>query len=487
MSNHFNKTPENQPGFSRRQFLRTSLGTLGAVASPMAINLAAIGEAAAQSAPSDYKALICLFLAGGNDHYNTVLATDPASWSEYARIRTTPEAASIALPAVGTTGGVLPITPAIAHQGREFALHPQLSQVRDLFDAGRAAIIANVGTLLTPTTKTQYQTGSVPLPPKLFSHNDQQSLWQAYAPEGARSGWGGQMADIFATSNAQPSFTAISTAGNAVFLAGKKINQYQISTSGAVAIRNLDGNLFGARDLANPLRAVIAGQRSDMFENEHAAVVNRSISAQAILNNAMAPAGITGIANPSLYINPNNGVASVNQLAVQLQTVARIIAARNSLGAKRQVFYVSLSGFDTHDYEKAAHADLMARLAHAVAYFDGLMANLQGVNLRNNVTMFTASEFGRTLSSNGDGSDHGWGSHHFVFGGAVRGKNIYGTMPTIGLGHAQDVGSGSLLPTTAVDQYAATLATWFGLTATQVSEVFPNLNRFASKNLGFMA
>lgn len=477
----------SQSGFSRRQFLRASLTTIGAASAPFALNLAAIGEAAAQSAPTDYKALVCLFLSGGNDHYNTVLSTDPTSWNEYNRIRNTNDAASIALPGLGATGGVLPIIANNAQAGRSFALHPQLGQIRDLFDAGRAAVIANVGTLLAPTSKAQYKAGSVALPPKLFSHNDQASLWQSYAPEGAMVGWGGRVADIFAASNAKPTFTAISTAGNAVFLAGQTITQYQISTAGAVAIRNIDGNLFGAKGLANPLRAVIAGQRDEMFENEHAKVTNRSINAQSVLNSAMAPSGATGIADPTMYINPNTGLAGVNQLAVQLQTVARVIAGRTALGAKRQVFYVSLSGFDTHDFEKVNHADLMARLAHAVAYFDNLMANLQGVNLRNNVTMFTASEFGRTLASNGDGSDHGWGSHHFVFGGAVRGKNIYGSMPMIGLGHDLDVGSGSLLPTTAVDQYAATLATWFGLTNSQIADVFPNVGRFASRNLGFMS
>ena len=477
----------SQSGFSRRQFLRASLSTLGAVSTPFALNLAAIGEAAAETTNNDYKALVCLFLSGGNDHYNTVLATDPSSWNEYTRIRNTNDAASIALPGVGTTGGVLPISANNGQAGRSFALHPQLGHIRDLFEAGRAAIVGNVGTLFTPTSKAQYQAGSVALPPKLFSHNDQASLWQSYAPEGARVGWGGRVADVFAASNAQPTFTAISTAGNAVFLAGQTTTQYQISSAGAVAIRNIDGNLFGAKGLANPLRAIISGQRDDMFENEHAKVTHRSINAQRVLNSAIAPSGVSGVPDASLYINPNNGIASINPLAVQLQTVARVIAGRTALGAKRQVFYVSLSGFDTHDAEKLNHADLMARLAHAVAYFDTVMGNLQGVNMRNNVTMFTASEFGRTLTSNGDGSDHGWGSHHFVFGGAVRGKNIYGAMPTIGLGHELDVGSGSLLPTTSMDQYAATLATWFGLSYTQISEVFPNVNRFASRNLGFMA
>ena len=474
-------------GFSRRQFLQAAASAVGATAAPFALNLAAIGSAAAASSTgNDYKALVCVFLAGGNDPFNTLLATDLSSWSEYVRLRTTNDSGSIALPYVGANGGVLPIAPTTQQAGRTFALHPAMAQVRDLFNSGNTAIIANVGTLMAPTTKAQYKAASVPLPAKLFSHNDQQSMWQAYAPEGARVGWGGRMAEMVGSGNTDATFTAISTAGSAVFLAGRNITQYQISDAGAVAIRNINGNLFGAKGNANPLKAIVAGQRSDMFEKEHAAVVSRSINAQITLSSAMAPVGPTGVVNPTLYINPNTGASSVNPLALQLQTVARIIAARTNLGAKRQVFYVSLGGFDTHDFQKTAHADLLAKLAHGMAYFDSVMTNLQGADLRQQVTLFTASEFGRTFASNGDGTDHGWGSHHFVMGGAVKGKNIYGKVPVTGVGHELDIGSGALLPTIAVDQYAATLGTWFGLSTTQINDVFPNLGRFDSRNLGFM-
>ena len=201
----------------------------------------------------------------------------------------------------------------------------------------------------------------------------------------------------------------------------------------------------------------------------------------------MAVAGPTGVPNPTQYTNPNTGLLATNSLAVQLQTVARIIAGRNALGAKRQVFFVSMGGFDTHDFQRANQADLMARLSHAIAYFDGVMGNLQGTDLRSAATLFTASDFGRTFTTNGDGTDHGWGSHHFIVGGAVKGNNIYGTFPVTGLKHAQDVGSGSLLPQFSVDQYGATLASWFGLSATQISDVFPNIKNFSNQNLGFMS
>ncbi|MDY7574976.1 DUF1501 domain-containing protein [Actimicrobium sp. CCI2.3] len=475
-----------KPNPSRREFLRAAslLSIVGSAGAPFAFNLATIGAAAAQAAPSDYKALICLFMAGGNDHGNTVLATDPQSWAEYQRIRTTSDAGSIALPAAGDAGGVLPITPNTVQPGRNFALHPSLQPLKELFDAKRVAIIANVGTLITPTTLAQYKAKSVKLPPRLFSHNDQQSLWQSSMPEGARSGWGGRMGDLMMAANAMPVFTAISVTGNNVFLAGRTIIQYQVSSAGAAPIGSLTGPLFGSSAGANPLQAIISGERTNLFEKDYATVVKRGIDAQGTFGSAFAVPGV--VPDPTRYTNPNTGLPATNPLAVQLQTIARTIAGRNALGAKRQVFFVSMGGFDTHDGQRKTQADLMARLAHAMAYFDGVMGNLQGVNLRNQVTLFTGSDFGRTFSSNGDGTDHGWGAHHFVMGGAVNGMDIYGTFPVTGFKHDLDVGSGSLLPQISVDQYGATLASWFGLSATQIADVFPAIGNFSIKNLGFM-
>ncbi|MES2295616.1 MAG: DUF1501 domain-containing protein [Pseudomonadota bacterium] len=474
---------------SRRAFLRSAsaLSMAGSAGLPFALNLAALANAAAATAGGDYKALICLYLNGGNDHFNTVLATDSGSWSEYLRIRTTPEAGSIALGTVGTANGVLPITPATPQSGRSFGLHPSLGPLKSLFEARRAAIVVNVGPLIVPTTKVQYKAASVPLPGKLFSHNDQTSLWQAYAPEGASYGWGGRIGDMVAANNSYPVFTAVSAAGNAVFLTGRNINQYQVTAAGAAKINSLTGSLFGSSAASNSLQAIISADRPNLMEKEHASVVRRSIDAQVVLSGAMLAAGPAGVPNPTQYTNPNNNALQNNALATQLQTVARVIGGRSALGAQRQVFFVSLGGFDTHDFEKNNHADLMARLAHALSYFDQTMANLQGADLRNQVTVFTASEFGRTFTSNGDGTDHGWGSYHFVVGGAVKGGDIYGSFPVTGVGHALDVGSGSLLPEISVDQYGATLAKWFGLAPSALSDIFPNLHNFSKTDLGFMA
>ncbi|MGK5026254.1 DUF1501 domain-containing protein [Janthinobacterium sp. RB2R34] len=473
------------PHFSRRHFLGSMLTLAGTGAAPFALNLAAMGNAAAQSS-GDYKAMVCLFLNGGNDAFNTVLATDSASWNEYLRVRNTGGSDSIHLPGISETGGVLPVNPATAQAGRSFALHPSLGPLKELFDGGRAAVVANVGTLVQPTTLAQYKAKSVALPPKLFSHNDQQSTWQSGQPEGASVGWGGRLGDLAMAGNSNAMFTTISAAGNTVFLSGQQVRQFQVGQAGAVPIRGISANLFGTAAGTSALQAILADAGSDLIEQEQKSAVQRAISSQSILSGAMLAAGPSGVPNPSSYINPTTGVAATNPLAVQLQTVARIIGGRSALGARRQVFYVTLGGFDTHDRQKIQQADLMARLAHALAYFDTTLAALQGTDLRRQVTTFTASDFGRTFTSNGDGTDHGWGAHHFVVGGAVRGRDIYGAFPASGLGHALDVGSGSLLPTISVDQYGATLARWFGVPDSQLGEVFPNLANFSQRDLGFM-
>jgi uncharacterized protein (DUF1501 family) len=458
---------------SRRVFLKNSaLCSLAGAGAPFALNLATLSAAHAQTA-SGYRALVCVYLGGGNDSANMVLATDAPSWDGYLKARTTaPDPIALALPDVA--GGVLPIVPTTAQAGRTFALHPSMGALRTLFDGGRAAVVANVGPLVQPLTKAQWNARSGRTPPQLFSHNDQTSIWQAYRPEGARIGWGGRMGDLFAAGNGRPPFTLVSASGTAVFLAGETTMQFQTNGSGAgPQIGNLTGGLFGSTSQTNPLRVVIANeQRANLFEREHARIVARSIDTSTAMRDAVN--SITVPAPPA-----NNGLAS------QLQTVARIIGARGTLGMQRQVFYVSMGGFDTHDSQNANHATLMQRLADAIAYFDTLMA-LPAINALNDVTLFTASEFGRTLTSNGDGTDHGWGAHHIVAGGAVRGKEIYGTFPLIGVNTDDDVGQGRLLPKISVDQYAGTLARWFGLTDAQVQTIFPNIVNFPVRDLGFM-
>ncbi len=509
--------------YSRRDFLRAaSLSAAGSIGLPFGVNLATMGAAAAQtSGVNDYKALVCLFFFGGNDAANMVLPTDTESWARYIATRdqgTDP----IALRAVGTApdnaaaaasparlGGVLPIVPATAQTVpgtstvRTFAVHPLLRDVQTLFGTGRLAVLANVGTLIEPTSKAQYKARSVALPTSLFSHNDQQSTWQAGASEGARIGWGGRMGDLWMSQNGASSvFTAISTSGNAVWLSGESVVQYQVTGSGAVKLNGLSGTLFGSSTAAATLTGLVTDtQASSIFARDYATVVKRSIDSQATLSAAFATPEATAVPAPTQYTHPVTGNAATNGIATQLQTVARMIASRNTLGIKRQVFFVSVGGFDTHDAQNRAQADLMARIGHALAYFDGVLGGIPGdtggTTMRDKVTLFTASDFGRTYTTNGDGTDHGWGGHHFILGGAVKGRDFYGRYPTVGVSgspagfdNPDEIGSGTLLPTTSVDQYAATLGSWFGITETNLDLLFPNLPHFASsaypRNLGFM-
>lgn len=450
---------------SRRAFLRASatLSALGAGA-PLALNLAAINAVSAQTA-DDYRALVCVFLYGGNDQTNTVIPLDTSEFAGYTSARSSIARSAAEITALG---------PVAAQDGRSFGLPNELAPLASLYTAGKLAIVANVGPLVVPTSRQQYQSGSVPLPPKLFSHNDQQSVWQSTGAEGTTTGWGGRIADAILSANANQTFTAVSVSGAAVFLSGANTLQYQIGAGGPVSISALSGSLFGASTVANDaLRQLITAARAPLFEDEYNRVTARSINASADLSTAL-------LAAPAL----TTVFPAQNPLADQLKMVARMISVRQALGMRRQVFFVSQGGYDTHDFQLRDQPVLHAALAGALSAFYAATVEL-GVS--DKVTTFTASDFGRTLTSNGDGSDHGWGSHHFVLGGAVRGATIYGRFPQVRLGTEEDVGSGRLLPTVAVDQYAATLGRWMGASDSALALIAPNLANFTLKDLGFMA
>ncbi|MBX9574937.1 MAG: DUF1501 domain-containing protein [Caulobacteraceae bacterium] len=509
----------------RRHLLRLGggLSILGAAA-PFAAQLAAAGSAASQAAP-DYRALVCVFLFGGNDSNNTVLATDSDSFGRYFAARNTgddpialmppgtpPTPVGLVSPITGRTvtarspeawGGVLPIVPRTPNpipdgtnaSVRTFALHPMLGPLKTLFDADRLAIVANVGTLIRPITKAQYQARTVAFPSNLFSHNDQQSTWQAGASEGARVGWGGRLGDAFLGSNGSNSlFTAISTAGNAVFLSGQSVVQYQMTTAAQPALVINGGSsasLFGSTLAPSRVRSIIQDTSpASFFAADYATVTGRSVSAATTVNSAFTQSAVTSIPAPSAYVNPITGAVENNTLATQLQTVARMIAANSSLGLRRQVFFVSLGGWDNHDVQNTVQPNNLAKVAHALSYFDSVLGSLGGVNMRNAVTTFTASDFSRTFTTNGDGTDHAWGGHHFVMGGSVRGGDIYGQYPTLGVDlgafRNPDMAGASMVPTTSVDQYAATMGRWLGVSDASLDAIFPNLRNFTPRDLGFL-
>ena len=457
---------------SRRAFLRR-LGHLGVAgtAAPWALNLAAIGEAAAFSSDG-YKALVCVFLYGGNDNGNTLIPYDDASHAEYTRARDALAVSRASLSATAlTTDGA----------GRQHALAPQLAPLKPLFDQGQLALQLNVGPLLQPTTLAQYQARSVPLPPKLFSHNDQQSVWQSSAAEGSVRGWGGRLGDLALSGNGgQSLFTCMSVTGNAVFLSGSQALAYQIGAGGAVAIKGVtaDDGMYSAAACREALRTLITQSRSHVLENELNRITSRSLDSQATLSSALA-----GSAGQFDAVLPDEVGGAKRTLNQQLKMVARLIAARSQLGLKRQVFMVSLNGFDTHDNLTNRHPALLTELGAALA---GFQQAVDALGVGQQVTTFTASDFGRTMTSNSGGSDHGWGSHHMVMGGAVRGGAYYGQAPEALLGGPEDVGQGRYIPSTSVDQYAATLARWFGVSESEMALVAPSIGNFNQRDLGFL-
>ena len=471
---------------TRRAFLRrsTQLGLAG-TALPFALNLAAMGEAAAFTA-TDYKALVCVFLYGGNDYANTVVTYDDDSYNKYATIRggSGQAGGGIAIPKADLAATLLnPTVPLAA--GRQYAMHPAMTGMANLFNTGKAAVQLNVGPLIVPLTRTQYNSSNralYPIPPKLFSHNDQQSVWQSSSPEGSTVGWGGNLGDLALSSNTNSLFTCISVTGNAVFLSGDSALSYQVSTGGAIAINGVKNNIYGSTAVRSALTSLIQQTSPQVLENEYNRITTRAVTAESQITS-----GLAGVTLATAF--PAN-----NSLADQLKMVARLIGARSTLGSKRQVFMVSLGGFDLHDNLISQQPTLMKRVSEAMtAFYDATVE----LGVADKVTAFTASDFGRTLNSNGDGADHGWGSHHFMVGGAVKGKALYGKAPPVSNTNSTTdaadqwhVGQGRLLPSTSVDQYAATLAKWFGVANGEMAGVLPNLSHFGGADyptdLGFM-
>ncbi len=458
---------------SRREFLRraAALSSLG-TAAPFALNLAGLGAASAQSA-TDYRAIVCLFMFGGNDQNNTIVPYDSTSYAAYQAAR-----GGLALP----YGNLLEIAPATSQGGgRRFSVPGEMAELQALFAGKKAAVLANVGPILTPTTLADFK-AQRHLPGRLFSHNDQVSTWQAYQPEGVRVGWGGRIGDLLMGQNSDVTFTSVSANGNAVLMSGNTVLQYQISSAGAIKIDTASGSPFGSTKAAAALQLLSMAGGSNLLEQDQAAVVKRSYAAADKVTTSLAGYPVTDAA----FALPT--ALAADGLALQLQVVLRMMAARNVLGAKRQVFFVGLGGFDTHDDQLTRQPGLLARVSKAIDYF---YRGTVSLGIENQATLFTASDFGRTLASNGDGSDHAWGAHHFIVGGAVKGGDIYGSMPEARIGtaanpHPLDTGGGRYIPTTSVDQYAVTLASWMGVSANDFNLVAPNIGNFSTPTLNFL-
>lgn len=477
---HLNNTDR----LSRRIFLKRAATTAGlGVAAPLALNLASVGDAAALTA-TDYKALVCVFLYGGNDYGNTLIPVDNVNYDLYSAIRgggAGRTAGGLALAQSDLLATALtPATPQTLTNNVRYALSPPLTGLTSLWNQGKLAIQLNVGSLIAPLTKAQYQAGNTaahPVPPLLMAHSDQRNTWMmGDLAKSIKTGFGGRLGDYALASNGGSAFTAIDVGYNSYFLAGDTARQYRVGINGAVAINALSKPAFGGAGLTSALNALAGKSADHAMEADYLSVLNRSINSQQQLTDALAGVTLTTPFHTNKTVNSHS-------LADQLNVVARVIASRATLGVKRQVFFVSLDGFDNHDGLLTKHPELMAQLDEALSAFYAATVEM---GVQDQVTAFTMSDFGRSLQGNNDGSDHGWGSHHFILGGAVKGQQFYGTAPNVSLTSDDQIGQGRLLPSTAVDQYVATLASWFGVANSDLATIVPRIGNYGVANLGFV-
>jgi uncharacterized protein (DUF1501 family) len=457
--------------YSRRKFMGSlpclALGTSTLYNS--LINLKAMNAimGSTSTTGNDYKALICIQLSGGNDSYNMLIPRGNTEYAEYAAVRS-----NLAIP----QNQILPINPEIT-DGRDFGLHPSMTGLRDIFESGKAAFVSNVGTLVEPVTKPGLEMGNVKVPLGLLSHSDQIMHWQtAFPQDRTTTGWGGKMADILKSMNEDVGVSMnISLGGNNVFQRGEDVTEYAINASGGVSIVGFDFDEPFFNLMKEDVTDMMSQNYEDIFRNSYNGVLKRSVESNEIFNSAVEGTTI-------------NTQFSDTNLSQKMRMVARSIASREQLGAKRQIFYVDIGGFDNHDELINNHSLLMKTVDDAFSEF---YAATEELGVSDCVTTFTISDFARTLTSNGNGTDHAWGGNAIVMGGAVNGKKMYGDYPVLSLGSDLDLGSGILLPTTSADEYFAEMALWFGISPNDLSQVFPNIGNFydvasGEKPLGFL-
>jgi len=455
---------------------------------------------------NDYKALVCIFLSGGNDSNNWIVPTDTATYDQYAAIRQNlmlPKSSLLPLYNVGQSGALYSDS-----DGHNYGFHPACPSLQQLFGEDKLAVVFNAGTLVRPTTRAQYLGSSSRLyqPPQLFSHSDQVTQWETSIPDAPPvTGWGGRVADLLNIANPNGSISmSVSVSGANTFEIGNLISQYQVSTTGAVTVQGPGNSRLQA------MKNILALTDANLQRTAYADVVENAIAVGDLLNTAITPTAL-----PTFWTNP---FPTTGSLGPQLQMVARLIQARGNPGNAapasgkfnmgRQIFFCSVGGYDTHTSQVSvnntdqptnpagAHYRLLAEVNSAMFAFQKAMEQL-GVG--DKVTTFTASDFSRTFPTNSQGSDHGWGAHHLIMGGAagtasggtsVKGGVTYGKLPTFALNGPDDTGIGRWIPTMAVDQYSATLAKWFGVDTSKLADIFPNLSRFAGtpygSNVGFM-
>ena len=442
---------------TRRQFLKRSLGAAGALttAASMGLNLSLSSRVMAQSSArfNDHKALVCVFLYGGNDSYNLLVPTEVSDYQTYQSVRQ-----NLAYP----RETLLPITPN-SPQPYALGMPAEATSLHSLFTQNKLSVVANIGPMAQPITKSMLQNNASLLPPQLFSHNDQQSLWQSSTMNtSSRTGWGGRMADLIADTNDTLSMN-LSLFGSNLMQAGTVVQPFAISPDGPEAMVALDAN----QDWNSQRVQVFQPLMQQAQHPLELAYANKIRSAEQ--NNQRILDALETV-TPSTVTFPFG-----NELGEQLQMVASLIATQPLLGQRRQIYFVGMGGWDTHDAQAQLHPQLLGRLGDALkAFQDDLTAR----GISQNVVTFTLSEFGRTLTSNGDGTDHGWGGHQLVMGDAINGGDVLGQLPSLALNSDDDIGDGRMIPTLSIEHMGHNLASWFGLSNNELDAVFPNASRF---------
>ena len=443
---------------SRREFLQAT--GAGLVATSPVVGLTQM--ATPTGSFSDYRALVCVFLFGGNDSFNMLAPRSDAEYNVYSRSRQ-----NLAI----DKAALLPISPLI-QDGAHYGLHPNMGAIQTLFDSARVAFVTNVGPLIEPTTKEQYENGSVALPPRLFSHNDQQAQWQSLrgrAP--GKTGWAGRVGDLLRSHvSDQQLATNVSLAGNQLFQAADETVAYTMGRNGPIPFQGM-GDAQRAQQRRAVFQRILGAEYDTMYERAYRDIQQRAVETVDRVSAALE------------YAQPLSTAMPASRLGQQLSTVARLIGVREQLQMQRQIFFVSTGGFDSHDDQLESQPALLSDVSESIAAFYRATVEL---GVASSVTTFTQSDFGRTLTSNGDGTDHGWGGVQFVVGDAVRGRELYGRYPRLEIGGPDDVRRGRLIPGISADQYAATLARWIGVPDADLGHVAPNLHNFAQRDLGFL-
>ncbi len=458
---------------SRREFIgqASCAGISGTALFSTLLSLRLANSLAAQTAPTDYKALVCLFLSGGNDSFNMLVPTTSAEYTAYSTVR-----GNLAL----AKDTLLEITPSNLG-GRTLGVHPSMTEVRDLFTQGKLSFVSNVGSLVRPTTLADYQAGRYrPVSP--YSHADQIKQWQTCVPDKrTANGWGGRAADIIKSLNS-PSLVSmnISLAGQTTFLTGDRTFNYTVGSSGATTLTGYDpaarSNLTALRTAAAD--SLLSANYQSLFEQSYGTNTGDALDTYYEFASALSGVTLTTV------------VPTGNSLASSLSMIARVASVNGKLGAKRQIFFVQIGGWDHHNEVINSQLTMLRTVSQAVGFFWNALGE---VGLQNNVTLFSASDFARTLKSNGNGSDHAWGGNHFVLGGSVAGGRVAGNVdqgyyPDFTRLSTIDTGSGRLIPGVAVDEYARDLLSWFGVSASDMDYVLPAFSsRFGGRpSLGLM-